>query len=203
VLHDCAFLRLVAVNLVLIAFGTAPMLVLLPAFAKGQARVGEAAIGLVYAAMTLVMVSLQMPVTRWTRGHNRMAVLRTGALLWVLAWTICLVAGAQLRDGSAAIVLATAIVVYAIGECLYTAILLPTATAMAPEELRGRYLGLVGLAWQGGFLIGPSLGGVVLGLFPLALPAMCLAGCVAAALATGAVDRRLTGPLRFNPAPAA
>jgi MFS family permease len=179
------------------------MLVLLPAFAKGQTGVSEAAIGLIYAAMTVVIVSLQLAVTRWTRGHNRMAMLRAGALLWVLAWTVCLIAGAQLRGGSAAIVLGGAIVVYALGECLYTAIMLPTATKMAPDELRGRYLGLVGLAWQGGFLVGPSLGGLILGWFPLGLPAMCLLGCAAAALATATVDRRLAPAMRFNPVPAA
>jgi hypothetical protein len=47
------------------------------------------------------------------------------------------------------------------------------------------------LAWQSGFLIGPSIGGYVLGVFPPALPLLCAAGCLAAVFATIEVDRRL------------
>ena len=70
-------------------------------------------------------------------------------------------------------------VAYAVGECLYTAILTPTAAAIAPDELRGRYLGVMGFAWQAGFTVGPAAGGFLVGRLPLALPA---AGAIACAL---------------------
>jgi len=114
---------------------------------------------------------------------------------------VILAAGAWLSGGSAAIVIGLAAVAYAIGECLYSSIMLPTATALAPDTLRGRYLGVMGLSWQSGFLLGPSLGGAVLGAFPLALPALCAAGSVAAALGSGAVDRSLDQELRRTPVP--
>lgn len=192
VLRDRVFLRLVAVNIALVAFGIAPMFVLLPAFAKVQAHVGEAAIGVIFAANTLTVVVAQLPLTRLTASRNRMSVLRAGALIWVASWLVCFGAGALLRGVPAAFVIGAAAIAYATGECLYSAIVLPTTTLLAPDHLRGRYLGLTGLAWQSGFLIGPSLGGIVLGAMPLALPVLCAAGCLAAAAGTVAVARSMS-----------
>ena len=196
VLKDRAFVRLVLVNIALVSAGIAPMLVVLPAFAKGQAHVAEVAIGSIYAVNTLTIVVAQLPLTRLTRAHNRMRVLRLGALLWVASWLVCAAAGAWLSGTVAAIAIGSAAVAYAIGECLYSSIMLPTATALAPDALRGRYLGAMGLAWQAGFLVGRALGSVVLGAFPLALPLVCAAGCLAAAAGTGLVDRALAPQLR-------
>lgn len=49
----------------------------------------------------------------------------------------------------------------------------------------------MGLAWQGGFFIGPTVGGAILGAFPPALPAACALGCVVAAGTTVAADLRV------------
>jgi MFS family permease len=128
-------------------------------------------------------------------------VLRFGALIWVAFWLIVVGAGTWLWPAAAALVLGAAAILYAVGECFYSSIMLPTATALAPDHLRGRYLGAIGLAWQTGFLIGPSLGGAVLGVFPLGLPLVCAAGCLLAAAATTAVDRDLAPELRQTPLP--
>lgn len=196
VTRDRAFLWLVAVNIALVAAGIAPMLVLLPAFVKIQTHVGEAAIGAIYALNTLTIVVAQLPLTKLTAGLPRMLVLRGAAGLWIVSWLVCLAAGASVRAGAAIVVVAMAVVIYALGECLYSSVMLPTAIALAPAELRGRYLGAMGLAWQSGFLIGPSAGSAILGVNPLALPAFCAAVCVAAAFGTGLVDRNLTPALR-------
>jgi MFS family permease len=54
-----------------------------------------------------------------------------------------------------------AMVVYTLGEM----ILVPTSTAVtadfAPPDLRGRYMGMLGLTWSIGFGIGPTLGGLI------------------------------------------
>jgi MFS family permease len=196
VARDRAFTWLVAVNIALVATGIAPMLVLLPAFAKTQAHVGESAIGAVYAINTLTIVAAQLPLARLTRTRPRMQVLRAGALIWVVSWLVCLSAGLWLTGLAAAALIGVAAATYALGECLYSAIMLPTAVALAPADLRGRYLGAMGLAWQTGFLIGPSVGGVVLGALPLALPLLCAAGCLAAAFGTQRVARALSPDLR-------
>jgi MFS family permease len=201
VVRDRAFLRLVGVNIAMVTAGIAPMLVLLPAYAKLQAHVSEPAIGAIYAANVLTIVAAQLPLTRLTRGRNRMLVLRAAALIWVACWLICLAAGGWLSGSVAALVIGVAAVSYAVGECFYSAIVLPTAIALAPDHLRGRYLGAMGLAWQTGFLIGPSLGGVVLGVFPLGVPMACAAICLLAAAGTVAVDSELGSDQRRIPAP--
>ena len=196
VLRDRAFMRLVWVNIAMVAAGIAPMFVVLPAFAKIQAHVSEAAIGAIFAVNTLTVVAAQLPLARLVARRARMTALRTAALGWVGCWLACLGAGALLGGAPAALVIGTAAVGYALGECLYSAVMLPTATALAPDHLRGRYLGVMGLAWQSGFLIGPSLCGLVLGVAPLAMPLLCAAGCFAAAAGTVAVDRGLDPELR-------
>ena len=200
VLHDRPFMRLVGTNLAMVSAGIAPMFWLLPAYAKSELHLGETVIGAVYAVNTLTVVLAQLPIARMTRGHNPMRALRTGALIWVGCWLACLGAASAFSAGLAVAIVGLAAVGYAIGECLYSSMMLPTATLLAPDHLRGRYLGLMGLAWQGGFLIGPSAGGAILGLFPPALPVACALGCLLAAgsaVAAGrsfAADARVVAP---------
>jgi MFS family permease len=201
VIRDQAFVRLIGVSIAMVAVGIAPMLVLLAPYAKLQAHVSEPAIGAIYAVNTLGIVVMQMPLIRLMRGRNRMMVLRSGALIWIVSWLICFAAGKWLSGNVAALVIGVAAVVYGVGECLYSAIVVPTAAALAPDHLRGRYLGVVGLAWQTGFMLGPSLGGAVLGAFPLGLPLICAAVCLLAALGTTAVDRALPPGQTLVPVP--
>jgi len=203
VLADRPFLRLVATNLAMVSAGIAPMFWLLPAYAKGQLHIGEAVIGAIYSANTLTVVVAQLPLARLTRGVNPMRALRTGALIWVGCWLACLAAGAAFSLVLAVLVVGLAAIAYAIGECLYSSTMLPTATLLAPDHLRGRYLGAMGLAWQGGFFIGPTLGGAILGAFPPALPAACALGCLVAAGTTVAAGRTFAADARLHPVRAA
>jgi len=200
VLRDRPFLRLAGANLAMVSSGIAPMFWLLPAYAKGQLHIGETTIGLIYAINTVTVVVAQLPLVRLTRGRNRMHALRTAALIWVGAWLVCLGAAAGFSPFGAAVIVSLAAVGYAVGECLYSSIVLPTATVLAPDHLRGRYLGVMGLAWQGGFFIGPTFGGVLLGAFPPALPVACALGCAVAVAATVAADHSLAADARVAPA---
>lgn len=199
VLRDRAFVRLAAVNITLVTAGLAAMLVLLAPYAKGQAHVPQIAIGAIYAANTLTIVIAQLPIVRLVEGRSRMRMLSLGSSGWALAWALCLVAGLWLRGLEAAVLIGLAAVVYALGECLYSAIVVPTASVLAPESLRGRYLGALGLTYQGGFMLGPSLGGLILGSAPLALPVLAAVACGTAALGTRWVDAVLPPEQRATP----
>jgi hypothetical protein len=59
---------------------------------------------------------------------------------------------------------------------------------------------LVIYAWQGGFFIGPTAGGAILGAFRPALPAACALGCLPAAAAAAAADRSFVGDRHVSPA---
>jgi MFS family permease len=190
VMRDRRLLLLAVVNLVLVSAGVAPMLVLLPAFARGQAHVPATAIGLIFAVNTIVIVLAQLQITQAVARRNPMRALAVGAGLWVVAWVLVLGSGLVLRGWVAAGVIALAMLFYAVGECIYTATITPTAASIAPGGLRGRYLAVIGFAWQAGFVVGPAGGGFLIDHWPLAFPAATAAICV---LATILLPGRLAG----------
>jgi len=189
-LRDPSLVRLCLVNLALVSAGIAPMLVLMPAYAKVHGEVSESAIGLIYAANTLTVLLAQIPITRFAEGRRRMPVLALGTSLWILAWAVMLI-GAVGSHVWAAAVVATAVVIYGVGECLYSAIVVPTVAAIAPDALRGRYLAVMGFSWQGGFMVGPAVGASLLTVGPLALPIACACLCLVALAGALATERGL------------
>jgi predicted MFS family arabinose efflux permease len=185
-LRDPSLVRLCLVNLALVSAGIAPMLVLMPAYAKVHGEVGESVIGLIYAVNTLTVLVAQIPITRLAEGHRRMPLLALGSSLWIVAWAVMLAGAVGPRAWAAGLV-AVAVVIYGVGECLYSAIVVPTIAAIGPDALRGRYLAVMGFSWQAGFMVGPAVGASLLTVGPLALPVACAGLClvaVAGALAT-------------------
>jgi hypothetical protein len=83
------------------------------------------------------------------------------------------------------------VVIYGVGECLYSAIVVPTVAAIAPDALRGRYLAVMGFSWQAGFTVGPAIGASLLTMGPLALPIACAGLCAAALVGALATERGL------------
>jgi hypothetical protein len=51
----------------------------------------------------------------------------------------------------------------------------------------------MGFSWQGGFMVGPALGGALLASGPVALPLACAVVCASAAIAALAIERVLPG----------
>jgi len=169
---------LAAANLTLVAAGVAPMMWVLPAFARGHVDVPAAGIGLMYAVNAGVILTCQLAITRVASARRPADALALSSLLWAAAWLIVAGCGWFLRGGLGGLVLAAALVVYAAGECVYTAVLTPTTAAIAPAELRGRYLAITGFAWQAGFMIGPPVAATMLAAsaqaFPLVEALVCL-----------------------------
>jgi MFS family permease len=173
---------LAVINLVMVSAGIAPMLLLLPAFARGAANVPAAAIGLIYAVNTLVILGTQLRITKLVAGLPPRTSLAIGAIVWAAAWSLIAATGWLVQGWLAAGMLAVAMAVYAIGECIYTGVVTPTAAAIAPENMRGRYLAVMGFAWQSGFMIGPPAGAALFDAAPLAFPLVAGAVCTALAV---------------------
>ena len=57
-------------------------------FGKDQAGIGEAAIGVIWLVNTLVIVALQMPISRLAEGRRRMRALAAMRATWAMAWLI-------------------------------------------------------------------------------------------------------------------
>ena len=189
-LRDRSLVRLCLVNLALVSAGIAPMLILMPAYAKVHGNVGEGAIGVIYAVNTLTVLLAQIPITRFAEGRRRMPLLALGSALWIVAWALML-AGAVGPHAWAAAAVAAAVVTYGVGECLYSAIVVPTVAAIGPDALRGRYLAVMGLSWQAGFMVGPAIGASLLTIGPAALPAACGGLCLIALLGALATEHGL------------
>jgi MFS family permease len=200
VLRDRAFLGVIALNSVFIFAGFAGFDVL-PVYAKNEAGIDEQAIGLVFFLNTVVIVLAQLPVAKLSEGHRRMRVLALLGVVWAAAWLLVPLAGLKLEGGSAVLLLAVAMSIFALGECLHGAVQAPLVADLAEPSLLGRYMALSALSWQVGFMLGPAIGGFALALAPhgvwVAAAAICLAnGAVALAL-----EPRL--PLRARRTPVA
>jgi MFS family permease len=185
------------VSLVMVGAGIAPMLLILPAFARGIPGVAPGAIGVIYAVNTAVVLMAQLRITHAVGGRSPSRMLAIGATVWTLAWGMIAWTGWQLRGWPAVAALAAALTVYAVGECIYSAVVTPTAASIAPPMLRGRYLAVTGFAWQAGFMVGPPAAGTLASIRPLAFPLAAAAIC--ALLALGLARYRSDGASTETP----
>lgn len=189
-LRDRRLRVLAGTNLVMVSAAIAPMLWILPAFARGQAGVPAATIGIIYAVNAATILVAQLRITRAVSRRPPLLALALACVGWAAAWAIAAAIGATVRGWPAALGFAAVLVVYAVSECVYTAVLIPTVVSIAPAQLRGRYLGIVGFTWQAGFSIGPPIAAAVLATAPLAFPLAESATCVALASALVAMRQR-------------
>jgi MFS family permease len=188
-------LRLLAIaSLVMVGAGIAPMLLILPAFARGIPGVAAGSIGLIYAVNTVVVLLAQLRITGAVRGRSPALMLAIGAAIWTLAWGMIAITGWLLQGWPAVAALAGAMAVYAIGECIYSAVVTPSAAAIAPPMLRGRYLAVTGFAWQAGFMVGPPAAGAIASVQPLAFPLAAAAFCALLAIALSQSGRNVLTP---------
>ena len=189
---------LAAINLVMVGVGIAPVLLLLPAFARTVANVPGAAIGLIYGVNALVILVTQLRITQAVSRLPPRTSLALGAVAWASAWSLIAATGWLLQGWPAVATLAVAMTLYAIGECVYTGVVTPTAAAIAPENMRGRYLAVMGFTWQAGFMLGPPAGAALMGALPLAFPITAAALCATLAVTLRRVARGLDQSLPLS-----
>lgn len=200
VLRDRNFLALTGLNVVFVAVGY-EVFALLPPFAKNYAGVSERWVGFIWLANTLLIVLIQLPVSKALEGRRRMAALALMNLLWATAAILVLAGGELLNGTSAALVFMTATMVFALGETLQGPTQAPLVADLAPEHLRGRYFALGSMSWSAGSILGPAVGGPLLGWHPLAVWPIAAAVCLAAAAACVVLERRLPARVRRTPKP--
>ncbi len=126
----------------------------LPVYMKESFGLGERYFGWVMSTNAGMVVVLQLWITRATAGWRRLPALASAALLYGVG-----VGAISLMRTLPGFLLC--VVIYTVGEM----ILAPVSTAftadLAPADMRGRYMGLLGLTWGISFGIGPLLGGAV------------------------------------------
>jgi predicted MFS family arabinose efflux permease len=97
-LRDRNFLALTGLNVLFVAVGY-EVFALLPPFAKNYAGVSERWVGFIWLANTLLVVLIQLPVSKALEGRRRMAALALMNLLWAAA-ALLVLAGGELLNGT-------------------------------------------------------------------------------------------------------
>ena len=200
VVRDRNFLALTGLNVVFVAVGY-EVFALLPPFAKNYAGVSERWVGFIWLANTLLIVLIQLPVSKALEGRRRMLALAFMNVLWAAAALIVLAGGGLFNGTSAALVFMTATMVFAVGETLQGPTQAPLVADLAPDHLRGRYFALGSMSWSAGSILGPAIGGALLGWHPFAVWPIAAGVCLAAAGGCLALERRLPPQVRRTPKP--
>jgi MFS family permease len=146
-----------------------------------------------------VIVALQLPIAKLTEGHRRMRTLAVLGAVWAVAWGLVPVAGIWLTGLAATLLLAVAVGVFGIGECLHGAVQAPLVADLADPPLLGRYMALSALSWQIGFTLGPAAGGFAVAAAPHGTWLVAAALCAANGAAALALERRLPARARRTP----
>ncbi|MCK4800639.1 MAG: MFS transporter [Anaerolineales bacterium] len=126
--------------------------VLLGAYAKENYGVAENLYGLIPTTNALMVVLLQLFVTRKTSRYSPLIVMSLGTFLYGVG-----VGSIALGTGFWGFL--TSMVIVTLGELM----VIPTASTYtanrAPENMRGRYMSMLALTWGAGSMIGPLMGG--------------------------------------------
>jgi MFS family permease len=142
----------------------------------------EQVYGLVLALNGALIVLGEIPLSGWTQRLPMRPVMAAGFALIGLGTTVYAWADASWQY-------ALGMAISTGGEMLSMPVALAYLTQLAPEAMRGRYLGLYGLTWAAALACGPSLGMAVHAWQPAALWLSC--GVVGATAAWV-----IAGPLR-------
>ena len=161
------------------------MWVLLAVYLKENFAVKESTYSWIPTTNALMVVFLQVFITRAIKPYRDTRVMPIGAFFYSIAMLIVGVSS-QFRGFWLAMAVMT------IGE-LITA---PTATTfvanLAPSEQRGRYLGVFGLTWHVAMAIGPFAAGILTDLYGICSPWFAGAAVgIAAVYAFVLLDKRM------------
>ncbi len=126
--------------------------ILLSVYTKENYAVLEKQYGFIPMTNALMVVTLQVLVTRQTKRYRSLPIMGLGALFYTVGVT-------SLAYGTNFWHFWSSMVVVTIGELL----IVPTATTytanLAPPDMRGRYMSIFSLTWSVGTGIGPVVGG--------------------------------------------
>lgn len=149
--RDGAFMSFWGVYL-LLEMAASLVFTLLSVYVKEQYRIPENQFGFIIGTNAVMVVLFQYAVTRITRRYRPLSVMAVSALFYAGGLAI-------FAAGQVFLAFWLGIVIMTIGEL----IIAPTATtlvaALAPADMRGRYMGVYGLSYRIGGGIGPVIGG--------------------------------------------
>jgi MFS family permease len=157
VFADHGFLRFCLVAL-LPVFAIGTFISIFSVFAVDHLGISSGTWGLLLALNAFIVATLQLPLIRATRRVDPMLLLALSSLLLGVG------------IGAAAFVtplwpIVALVVVLSIGEVFLAPVAATVVSEMAPEQLRGRYMGVWTLVWSGGASLGPWVIGFAIDAF--------------------------------------
>ncbi|MER6048645.1 MFS transporter [Streptomyces sp. NPDC001793] len=195
VLRDGRFMTVVGLNL-LLALLFQQAYVSMPV-SMGRAGFSSADFGMVIAANGVLIVLLQIPVTRFIEHRSPAVLLIGSALLAGYGFGMTALAGSVAMY-------AVAVAVWTLGEIINSPTQMGLVVRLSPVHGRGRYQGMYSLSWSVASLTAPLLGGTVIDHYgPDALWAGCAVVGTVAAAGYGLLLRRLPGPAAASTSAAA
>ncbi|MFE3774127.1 MDR family MFS transporter [Streptomyces sp. NPDC059122] len=183
VLRDGRFMTVVGLNL-LLALLFQQAYVSMPV-SMGRAGFSSADFGLVIAVNGVLIVLLQIPVTRFIEHRSPAMLLIGSALLAGYGFGLTALAGSVAMY-------AVAVAVWTLGEIINSPTQMGLVVRLSPLHGRGRYQGMYSLSWSVASLTAPLLGGTVIDHYGAdVLWAGCAAVGTVAALGYGLLLRNL------------
>lgn len=143
-----------AINFVVTQIVASIMWMLLPVYANRQFGIAESAYGLLPTTNALLVVTLQLVVTRLSRGFAPLRLMALGTLLYTIA-----VVSVALGKGFWWFWVSMVIMTF--GEMILVPPSTTYAANLAPPDMRGRYMGIYGVTWNAAAIVGPVFGGLL------------------------------------------
>jgi MFS family permease len=151
VLRDTQFLSFISA-FILVQMCAVLIWILMPVYANNIFNVPESQYGFIPTTNALMVVFLQIFVTRITKRYRPLPVMMVGAIFYALGV-------GSVALGHSFVGFWISIVIMTIGEL----VLMPTSSTyvagLAPPDMRGRYMSVAGLTWSAAAGVGPLLGG--------------------------------------------
>ncbi len=174
VLRDGRFMAVAGLTFLVITI-TQQSATALP-IAMNRDGLSAAQYGWVISGNGLLIVVLQIPVTRLLARPARMRLL-------VLASLLCGYGFGLNAFASSAVGYSLALVVWTLAEVLHAPVNMDLVTKLSPAHAKGRYQGVYTLSWATASLVAPLLGGVVIDGYG---PDMLWAACAVVGTLAGA-----------------
>lgn len=115
--------------------------------------------GALMALNGLMIVFMELPLTSWTRRYSPTLVMTVGYA------TVGLAIGLNLI-GSSMTLLVIMMIAFTVGEMISLPIAHSYIAGLAPEDMRGRFMGVLGVAWNAATMIGPAAGMALFEIWP-------------------------------------
>jgi len=153
-LRDTPFLMfcLVSVGVVIVY---AQMNSTWPVYMKENYGITERQYGLMMSLNAAMVVLFQFPITSFTERYARTTMLALAAVLYGVGFGL-------VGFVSTAALFALAIAIWTVGEMVHVPVAQAYVADVAPDDMRGRYMGAAGLTWGIGWSLGPLLAGLMM-----------------------------------------